>query len=108
MLAFARRTLLWKYAAYFAGLVSLLLAISGIVGGNSASSVLEAEVNLTHIWDLIAQAHLKPGAVAFVVDSDGAPVASGHRPGACKDGPVIAATHSPRARAQPGGDGARG
>ena len=33
MLAFARRTLLWKYAAYFAGLVSLLLAISGIVSG---------------------------------------------------------------------------
>jgi signal transduction histidine kinase len=33
MLAFARRTLLWKYAAYFAGLVSLLLAISGAVAG---------------------------------------------------------------------------
>jgi hypothetical protein len=33
MLAFAPRTLLWKYAAYFAGLVSLLLAVSGIVSG---------------------------------------------------------------------------
>jgi hypothetical protein len=33
MLAFTRRTLLWKYAAYCAGLVSVLLAISGMVGG---------------------------------------------------------------------------
>jgi signal transduction histidine kinase len=30
---FARRTLLWKYAAYFAGLVSLLLVASGAISG---------------------------------------------------------------------------
>jgi signal transduction histidine kinase len=38
---------------------------------NSSSSVLVAEVDLTNIWDAIAQAHLKPDAVAFVVDSEG-------------------------------------
>ena len=30
---FTRRTLFWKYAAYFAGLVSVLLVVSGAVGG---------------------------------------------------------------------------
>ena len=29
----ARRTLFWKYAAYFGGLVSALLVVSGAVGG---------------------------------------------------------------------------
>src|SRR5205814_6189581 len=33
MLNLARRTLFWKYAAYFAGLVSALLVVSGAVGG---------------------------------------------------------------------------
>ena len=33
MATFTRRTLFWKYAAYFAGLVSALLIISGAVGG---------------------------------------------------------------------------
>ena len=33
MLSFARRTLFWKYAAYFSGLVSALLILSGGVGG---------------------------------------------------------------------------
>jgi hypothetical protein len=33
MRTFMRRTLFWKYAAYFAGLVSLLLVVSGAVGG---------------------------------------------------------------------------
>jgi signal transduction histidine kinase len=33
MRIFTRRTLFWKYAAYFAGLVSALLVISGAVGG---------------------------------------------------------------------------
>lgn len=30
---FVRRTLMWKYASYFAGLVSLLLVASGAIGG---------------------------------------------------------------------------
>ncbi len=33
MATFTRRTLFWKYAAYFAGLVSALLIVSGGVGG---------------------------------------------------------------------------
>src|SRR5262245_62157523 len=33
MATFARRTLFWKYAAYFAGLVSALLVVSGAIGG---------------------------------------------------------------------------
>jgi signal transduction histidine kinase/methylmalonyl-CoA mutase cobalamin-binding subunit len=33
MLSFSPRTLFWKYAAYFAGLVSALLIVSGAVGG---------------------------------------------------------------------------
>jgi two-component system NtrC family sensor kinase len=33
MATFTRRTLFWKYAAYFAGLVSVLLIVSGAVGG---------------------------------------------------------------------------
>jgi signal transduction histidine kinase len=45
--------------------------VSVAVARGSGSSVLEAEVNLKYIWDVIAQAHLKPGGVAFVVDSDG-------------------------------------
>jgi signal transduction histidine kinase/ActR/RegA family two-component response regulator len=45
--------------------------VSVSVARSSTSSVLEAEVNLKYIWDLIAQAHLKPGGVAFVVDSEG-------------------------------------
>ena len=46
MLSFARRTLFWKYAAYFSGLVSALLILSGGVGGYFAyvesTSALEA------------------------------------------------------------------
>lgn len=34
-------------------------------------SVLEAEVNLKYVWDVIAQAHLKSGGVAYVVDREG-------------------------------------
>ena len=33
MATFTRRTLFWKYAAYFAGLVSALLIVSGALGG---------------------------------------------------------------------------
>src|SRR5438046_1193277 len=33
MATFTSRTLFWKYAAYFAGLVSALLIVSGAVGG---------------------------------------------------------------------------
>ncbi|MEJ8855133.1 ATP-binding protein [Variovorax robiniae] len=36
-----------------------------------AGGVLVAEVNLKFIWDMVAQAHLKSGGVAYVVDSDG-------------------------------------
>jgi signal transduction histidine kinase len=45
--------------------------VSMAAARDSASSVLEAEVNLKYIWDVVAQAHLKPRGVAFVVDSDG-------------------------------------
>src|SRR5262245_46397835 len=33
MALFIRRTLFWKYAAYFASLVSVLLVVSGAIGG---------------------------------------------------------------------------
>ena len=45
--------------------------VSVAVAHGPASSVVEAEVNLKYIWDLVAQAPLKPDGVAFVVDSDG-------------------------------------
>ena len=45
--------------------------VSISVARDSTSSVLAAEVNLTHIWDVVAQAQLNPDAVAFVVDSQG-------------------------------------
>jgi signal transduction histidine kinase len=45
--------------------------VSISVARDSTSSVLAVEVNLTHIWDVIAQAQLNPDVVAFVVDSQG-------------------------------------
>ena len=46
MPSFARRTLFWKYAAYFSGLVSALLILSGGVGGyfayRESTAALEA------------------------------------------------------------------
>jgi len=45
--------------------------VSVSVARHSTSSVVESEVNLTYIWDLIAQAQPKPGGTAFVVDGEG-------------------------------------
>lgn len=38
---------------------------------DASSSVLAAEVNLKHVWDVIAQAQLAPNGVAYVVDRGG-------------------------------------
>src|SRR4030095_5361321 len=36
-----------------------------------SSSVLAAEVNLKHVWDIISQAQLVPNGAAYVVDRGG-------------------------------------
>ena len=43
------------------------IGVTSAPGGN----VLAAKVNLKYVWDLVAQAHLKSGGVAYVVDRDG-------------------------------------
>jgi signal transduction histidine kinase/CheY-like chemotaxis protein len=45
--------------------------VSIAAAGDPGGSVLEAEVNLKHIWDIVSQARLVPAGVAYVVDRSG-------------------------------------
>ena len=45
--------------------------ISVAAARNSAGAVLDAEVNLKYVWDVVSQARLVPGGMAYVVDRGG-------------------------------------
>ena len=71
----ARRTLYWKYAAYFTGLVSALLVLSGVVGGyfayRESMSALEAVQRANAQFTAVAIGNFMQGALNAVQASVG-------------------------------------